>query len=394
MKKSVLFVILLLGLFLIACSTQESRLKSEPGVKLFYAMNDDVKYSETSFSGEAAKAVSELVKTECPNGLGEKFTRSTFAAYALTLNVYSTDKNVTCYVTRLNNVSNVIERKKSDAPSEDALVTVNGNIISKTALQNAVSALPAGTTVDLNTELRLLNTLVDKELLREQEAKIELSADDIAKVRKTILVQLNVSEEGLPAFLEKQKIDKATFETQIESQARLEKLLSKRLLTDEIQVSEDDARAYYLANTNQFMFSERAVFSHILLKGKPNEYAAKVQEIESKLNNTDFCVLVKKYSDDTSRMEQCGTYEIPRDVIDSTLERAAFTTPVNNVTKVVTADGVHFVKTLQVTKAQVLPYSEVADKLRVDLKNLNLQQRLNLYLATLRAQSKIETFLG
>lgn len=394
MRKSTLFVILVLGLFLIACSNQESTLKETPVVKLFYAINDNVTYSEMKFSDDSAGSIADLVKSECPQGVGNKFTRSVYKSEAFTLTVYSVDKNITCSVLKQNNVTGLVQKKTTDAPDEETLVLVNGKAVTKTQLREAVASLPQGTQVDANTVAQLADNLIDKELLRQEEAKITVTSEEVAKVRENMLTQLDVKEEDLPALLAKQKIEVSAFNAEVEAQAKLEKLFSERLLTKDIQISDADAKEYYMANPNQFLLTEQAVMRHIFLKGKPSEYAAKAQVVDSKLNNTDFCELVKQYSDDNASVSQCGIYTIPHGVIDPNLERAGFATPVNKTSVVVTADGIHYVQTLKVTQAQVVPYADVSSKLQLNLRNVIFQQRLNLYLVSLRAKSNIVTFLA
>jgi uncharacterized protein YcfL len=80
MRKAI-FTILFIALFLVACS-RESVIREQQSVRLFTAMNENVQYSEKSFSGSDAKAVADLVKTECPQGVGDKFVRATLEEFA------------------------------------------------------------------------------------------------------------------------------------------------------------------------------------------------------------------------------------------------------------------------------------------------------------------------
>ena len=394
MKKNILFVVILLGLFLVACQSQEQSLKSEPVVKLFYAMNADVNYSETAFSGDAAKAVSEMAKVECPQGVGDSFTRATFTSKALTLTVYAANKNITCSIIKQNTVEGIVQKKITEAPDDQTIITVNGKQITKQQLQKAVSLLPNTTTIDNNMVAQLADSLINDEILRQEQEKVTVNESEIAKVRVSVLKQLGITEENVTALLKKQGLDAAAFDLQIEQQAKLEKLLSKKLLTDEIQITESAMKEYYLANTNEFVQSDQAIMRHIFLKGTPDQTAKLAQIVSSSLNKTDFCELVNQYSDDTESKANCGIYTIPRGVVDPSLERAAFTTPTNQTSVVTTKDGIHFVQSLQVTNAQVVPYNKIVGNLQSGLRNAIFQQRLNLYLSILRANSNITTYLG
>ena len=121
---------------------------------------------------------------------------------------------------------------------------------------------------------------------------------------------------------------------------------------------------------------------------------ARVELIAEKLATTDFCELVRTYSDDAEKKEECGVYVIPRGMVDQNLENAAFTTQANTTSVVATETGVHFVQTLQVIPTQVTPYAQVASNVQASLANNVLQQRLNLFLQLLRADATVTVYLG
>jgi len=116
--------------------------------------------------------------------------------------------------------------------------------------------------------------------------------------------------------------------------------------------------------------------------------------ILNQMDERDFCELVKEYSDDAQSKDKCGVYVITRGVIDPNLELAAFSTPVNQSSVVTTDAGIHIVQTLQVVPAQVVPYTQVAQNVQLGLKNQEFQQRLNLYIVTLRNNADIVSYLG
>ena len=187
------------------------------------------------------------------------------------------------------------------------------------------------------------------------------------------------------------------FDASIEQQAKLNKLLSTRLLTDELNVTDEQAREYYLTNTNQFVQPEQAAARFLIITSKdktPAQDQQLQQEITSKLNKTDFCTLVSEYSDDQNSKDKCGLYLVPRGVLAPNLETAAFSTPTNQTSVVTTNQGVYFIQTVQVTPAGVTAYPQVALTLQSTLRNALLQQRLELYLTMLRANANITTYLG
>jgi parvulin-like peptidyl-prolyl isomerase len=398
--RRVIVSLIFIALLVMACApSRESTIQGIPGVKLFYAMNDNVTYTEKAFSGDDAKSIADLVEAECPQGVGGTFVRVALDAKATTLILYTTTdgKNVTCSVLKPKEQKPIQTLAPSDAPGNGTALTVNGQPITIAQLQTAINALPTSTPRDNNTITLVVNQLINDELLRQAASKVMVSADDIAAARKAILAQANITEEQLPAQLQKNNATPEAFDKQVETQARLQNLLIQRLLINEINVTESDAQAYYMANPNAFLRTEQAVMRQVFISGEnrtQQQLVARAQMVAELLNTTDFCEIVTRYSDDTQSKANCGVYIIPRGVIDPNLEMAGFTTPANSTAIVQTANGVHFVQTLQVTPAQVIPYGQVATGLQSDLRNSLFQQRLNLYVTTLRSDADIVSFLG
>jgi peptidyl-prolyl cis-trans isomerase C len=273
---------------------------------------------------------------------------------------------------------------------------VNGHVITIVQVQQAIAALPQNTPRDENTINLVANRLINDELLREEAAHVEVSDQEVAEMRAKLMAQANVTEEQVKKNLASQGLTAEDFDKAVKEQAQLQKLLEERLLLKEFSVSEEDARNYYLQNPNQFLQSEQAMMRTIIISSKErtlDQGRARAQEIIAKLNSTDFCALVNEYSDDENK-DKCGVYVVPRGVLDPNLELAAFSTPANQTSVVTTNDGIYLVQTIQVQPAQVVPYTQIAASVQNDLRNAIFQQRLNLYLGTLRQEATIVSYLG
>ncbi len=346
----------------------------DPLVQIFTRMSGTVEYTEVSFTGEDAAAVVDLVKAECPSLEGE-FVRGTLKGRGASLIVYlNPNDSIVCSIFRPEKPAVKVVQ---EGP-EGVAATVNGNDIPATMVQRALAALPKEQR-SVNTAL---NSVVNDELLRQEAADIVVTDEEVAAARSRI--GSSFSQEQLSGL---------DIDSLAEDRARLTKLLNDRLMVENISVSEESARNYYLQNTNQFIQSEQAVMRHILV-GRENqtrdELLSRAQEVAKRIGTTDFCTLVREYSDD--KKEGCGTYTIPRGVVDPNLESAAFTTPAGNTTVVETPAGIHFVQTLRVIPAQVVSFSNVSEQLQTTLRNTVAQQRLNLYLQMLRGSADIVVY--
>ena len=373
-------------LFIVACS------KEQPDVaRLFYAMNTDVKYTETSFSGDDAIAIADLVKNEC-QGLGDSFTRVTMNAKTSSLVLYlDDDGNVACSALKPKQNTSIEVKSRADAPDATVAVVVNEKTITITQIQEAlarVSAQPDAATVNA-----VVNQLIDVELLRQQAEKYDVTDIELATERKQFFERTGLSEEQVAENLKATGSSEEKFREELVQQLKVQKLFKERLLSDEVQVSDDDVKNYYLDNANQFLVSEQALMRQIFV-ADPENGRAKAQQAADLLQSKDFCEVVLMLSEDTQTKDKCGAYLVARGVLPKNLEDAAFGTPMNQTAVVFTESGIHLVQTLQVTMPRVQSYAEVAQSLKASLQASALQQRYTLYLVVLRSDAMIVSYLG
>jgi len=391
---------MVLLLFLVACSsTLEKTVEQTDLVDLFLAVDPTATYAETIFSGDEATGIEDLVESECPEGIEGDFARIVYAGVGNKLILYtSTDgSEVYCSIFRPEPMKDVVRASPDDAPSEDVVMTVNGEPILRESVNQALAALPAGTPQSEQSFAQVLNRVINDELLRQEATLVTVNEDEVSAARNALLSRLGADEESLQGLLEENGFTMEAFERDVLAQARLTKLLNERLLIDAIAVTNESAREYYLANTNLFVQSEQAVMRHIAVFSEDrsqDEVNERVALIARLVQTDDFCALVREYSDDRDRVDDCGTYIVPRGVLDQNLEYASFSTPVNQTSVITTDNSVHFVQTLEIVPARVVPFAQVVDGLRLDLVNAIFQQRLNLLTQVLRADAEIIVYLG
>jgi peptidyl-prolyl cis-trans isomerase C len=384
--------ILLCTLFLLAACSKSDLV--EEHVKVFQAIDPDADLSTTSFSAKEALAMQDLVQSECPTQpAGEKFSRSTLESSAWSLVVYSSDDAITCSILKPKPAQMV---QSGSAPDEETLVSVNGEPITREALRERASVLPQGS-LDDNTTLRLLESLIDDQLLAQAAAAYEPEDKDRAFVRQSLLATLGATEDTLAQTLERSGSTMEEFERILEEQSRVRALLRDRLLLDDIEITDEQAKNYYVTNPNEFIRSEQATarFIYISALNRTTEQGQAIADrIASELPTRDFCELVNEYSDDAPAKPNCGVYVIPRGVVDPQLELAAFGTPAGETAVIATEQGIYFIQTLQVSPTQVVAFPQVSESLKAGIENIVVQQRLNLLIATLRTQADIVSYVG
>jgi len=396
MKRFALVLITLLFLLSACSQSHETKIRALPLSELFLAMNPDATYSETVFDNDNG-VVAELAKSECPSA-GDSFVRASIESTASQLVIYANNdvSQVQCSILKPKKEQKIDLKSAEEAPDDQTAIVVNGQTISMTLVQQAVQTLPQ-TARNVSTLNDVVNRLINDELLRQASLSIDVSEEQLRQQQELLLTTANLTEAQLPDVLAEQNITKQQWDDSVKSQAKIQELLRQRLLLDNINVTEQDVKEYYLSNPNAFLRSEQAIARFLVIgsNGRTLEQGnERLQEISDKLATTDFCALVKEYSDDATAKDQCGVYTIPRGVLPANLESAAFTTPQNQTAVVTTNDGIYLVQTLQVTPAQVVPYSQIAPFVQSSLRNALFEQRLNLYLAQLRSEATIISYLG
>lgn len=384
-------------LFLTACAVSERVAIGTPEARLFTALHaGEVTVASTAFDATRANALIDLVREECPNGLSARFTRTVLAGGNDTLVIYTipdADAPV-CMVYKPARAPAAILRAPADAPDPEVALTVNGAPITAARIRERLAATPVNTSDQLDA---VIQGLLDEELLRQAALAIEPSEEDLAAARIAALDALGATEETLDAALATAGVDRDGFDAQVRTAAAVSRLLRERLLLDEVEVTDADAQAVYLADPNRFVRSEQAVMRAITIAsdGRTLEEGERLaREVADRIPAAEFCALVRTYSDDAQTRENCGVYVIPRGVVDARLEAAAFGTPVNKTAVVVTDTGIYFVQTLQILPQAVVPYADVSVSLRSSLRDRIVQERLFLYLAVLRSQATVVSYLG
>ncbi len=397
MSRVTLLGVLLCALLLSACASPERVALDTPEARLFTSLHaGEVAVASIEFDDTQEAALIDLARAECPGDLPSQFTRTVITGGDDALVIYTApDAAVpSCMVYKPAPVPEIVQHTPQEAPAPEIALTVNGEPI----LYETIKARLALTAVNTSDQMdAVVTALLDEALLRQAAVGIEPTPEELAATRDANIAAFGTTLEGLDAALAAAGMDRASFDVQVRDATAISLLLRDRLLLDEVNVTEEDAKAVYLADPNRFLRSEQAVMRAIYIAsdGRTLAEADRIaQDIAARVPTEDFCALVRAYSEDAKTKETCGTYLIPRGVVDSRLEAAAFGTPTNKTAVVVTDAGVYFVQTLQVLPASIVPYPDVSETLRARLRDQIVQERLLLYLAILRSRAEIVSYLG
>lgn len=139
----------------------------------------------------------------------------------------------------------------------------------------------------------------------------------------------------------------------------------------DVTVTEDEVASYYSENGNQFSKGETVNAKHILV-AEEEKCSEILESIVS--GKTEFEAAAKEFSTCPSGAQGGDLGEFGRGQMVPEFEQAAFEAEIGHVVgPVKTQFGYHLIKVEKRTEAQVLPFDQVKDKIKMNL----LQQKQN-----------------
>jgi parvulin-like peptidyl-prolyl isomerase len=389
--------LLVAALVLSACSQGDVQavVRGDPRVQAFLGLFPEAKYVQTAYAGDQVETVRDIVQQDCGAvPLPSSLVRATFVAKAATLVAY-VDGNGTifCVASKVNQNALTIRKGDPATVPNGTLVTVNGEPINFSQFR-AAAALLSPAVRNQTTVAALLNQLIDQALLRQAAAGFTVSDADVAAAAEQAWRAAGfTSKEAFTAALTQQGGSYDTYLTGIREQVKVQRLLSREGVTS-VNVSAEAARSYYLNNPNSFLVSEQVRFRQLFISFNQSGSQATAQTrlqtaLQQIQKGTNFCDVVRQYSDDTGSRERCGEYTTPRGVLAPELETALFSLGVNQSSVVQSGAGYHVLVVLAHQPTAVIPYSQAEAQVVGLLRNAAVQQRLSIYLLKLRAGADI-----
>ena len=245
-------------------------------------------------------------------------------------------------------------------------------------------------------------------------------------VARTLLLQeaekqgVTVSDEevkGQIAALRGRFPDQAAFEKALSEQGMTEAGLMKDLrreavvqkyvetrIFNQVQVSDQQARAFYDQNKDKMQQPERAHLRHILVKVDAGAAEADKQKARAKADDLlarikkgeDFAKLASENSDDPGSKSQGGDLSwVTRGQTVPPFEKAAFALTRPNELSPVTESqfGYHIIQLVERQAPTAVPFEQAKDRINQMLKQQEAGKALQARVDQLKSQGKVETFI-
>lgn len=258
--------------------------------------------------------------------------------------------------------------------------------------------LPPGAAGQMKS--KVLDSVVSKKLIDDAIAasKVSVTDKEVDEEFSNFTEQVKKQDpNGMEMFYKRANTDEAGFKEQIGETLKLKKLLAK---DHDIEVTDEDARAYYDKNAEKFKEPEQVKASHILLKldkeaddatAKKAEKKAKKLAKQARAKDADFAKLAKENSQGPSAAKGGDLGMFPRGKMVPEFDKVAFSTKVGEVSDPVkTQFGYHVIKVFEKKDARTVPFEEAKDMIVSQLEQPKIRTAMQEFLKSRREAVKIE----
>jgi len=245
------------------------------------------------------------------------------------------------------------------------------------------------------TERLIIDVLLGEEVKKQN---VTVTDDEVDKQIEKYASQQNMTADQFKAALEQngQNFDEVKGEIR---KGMLYQKIAEAQWEGKINVTDEEAKAYFDSNPEKYATKEQIRASHILIKpdttGDPNEAKAKaLAKIQGLLkqarDGADFAELAKANSEGPTSVKGGDLGLFGRGAMVPSFEKAAFALKVGEVSDVVeTQYGYHIIKLTDRKEATNPTFDEVKDKVIEELTQQKQGQIANEYLDSLKAKATI-----
>ncbi|NLM37604.1 MAG: foldase [Firmicutes bacterium] len=258
------------------------------------------------------------------------------------------------------------------------VASVNGEKITKDELYQLLLAQAGQQGLNVLIAQKIIDLEAKKQKITIAEAEIE---EALAKY-----YDYYGGEEAFTQIMAMQGTSLAEVKKNITNTLKIKKLLEPR-----IKVTEEEMKAFFEENKEDFAQEEQVKARHILVA---TEKEAK--EIKDKLaKGEDFAALAKEYSLDESTKDNGGELGFfNRGDMTPEFEKAAFALPAGEISAPVKTEyGYHLIKVEEKKAAAAANYEKSKAEIKEYLFNKKLQEEYNPWLQEVSEKYEIKNFL-
>lgn len=260
---------------------------------------------------------------------------------------------------------------------DPVVAVVNGEKIKRSELYSALYLQSGRDTLD---------SLITERLILQEGKKCGISVSDEeidAEIDSVVGEYFMGDEEQFNSYLEQQGYSVDLFRDDLRVN-----LMAKKIVTADLEISEEEAREYFKENQEKFDIPEQVKARHILVETE-EEARKMISRLEK---GEDFAELAKKYSQDPGSKEQGGDLGFfSRGEMAKEFEEAAFALKDGERSAPVkTYHGYHVIETLEHKEGRAVTYEEVEDKVKEAIRDEQIPLLLQELITRLRTEALID----
>lgn len=244
----------------------------------------------------------------------------------------------------------------------ETVASVDGNKITSDDLYEILSSQYGSSVVDTLITNKVIELEADKQGVKVSKQEID---EELAT-----FIESYGGEDSFNSALESRGITLEDFKNDIEIY-----LLTKELMSKDIEVTDEDIEAYFEENKEDFKQAEEVRASHILVEDE-----ATAKEVLEKINaGEDFADLAAEYSTDSTAENGGDLGFFGTGKMVEAFETAAFALDIDEVSDVVeTKYGFHIIKVTDKKEAAEAVFEDNKD----EIKDILIEEEMNANYAT------------
>jgi peptidyl-prolyl cis-trans isomerase C len=303
---------------------------------------------------------------------------------------------------------------KEDANQSGAVaVTVNGAVITEGQIEAILNPhmeqkagrIPENMVAQYRQQMRkrIIDQLAVEKILaqKEKQNNIDVNQSELDQQINKLVAQQNLTLDEFKALLKAYGTSFSDYQQNIRKRLMFEKLMDIEFAQKLQKSTDEQAKAYYDENIQQYSEPEKIHAKHILIRpaedsndlnGAKTRAKAKAQELLERIKaGESFEELAKQYSACPSAKDGGDLGMQPKDTFVPEFEKAAFALKPGQVSGVVqTSFGYHIIKLIEHVDANTVSFSQAKDQILEALANKQKEQIVVDYIQKIKAQADIK----
>jgi len=247
---------------------------------------------------------------------------------------------------------------------------------------------------------QVLERLIEEKLIDQEVKKsgVKVSSKEVEAAVEEVKRRNGATQEELERALAVEGLTLETYKKQIEKSIQRQRLINLSVKVEE-KAGENDLREFYQKNLSRYRTNETYRPAQILFIIPKEATPEEIREIRKKCQNVldkikkgeDFGEMAVLYSEDTSNRDHGDLGFFKKGELLPVFEREALRLKVGEVSGILRTEfGFHIIKLLDRKGTDPLPFEEVAERVRSDYYEGEMEKAFRQYLSTLKEKAVIE----